>query len=209
MLVMEQIASPEKIEFWENLYQTKRTPWDLGKPAPPLQTFLKSPYAVAPGKMAVVGCGRGYECLLFAQNGFEVTGIDFAPSAIQETSKRLNEAGLLGTKGYLLQRNFFDIHEYFGYYDYVLEHCAFCAIEPSMRRTYAWTVRDLLKPGGKLISLWWLVPERKGGPPFPVHKDEIFDLFDGSFKIEIAYEPKDSVPERRGQEYLTILTKIR
>jgi hypothetical protein len=69
-------------------------------------------------------------------------------------------------------------------------------------------VRDLLKPGGKFISLWWLVPERKGGPPFHVHKSEIFDLFDKMFSIEIAYEPKDSVPERRGQELLTVMTKI-
>lgn len=205
---MEQKGTPEKIEFWENLYQSRRTPWDLGKPAPPLQTFLKSPYTVAPGKIAVMGCGKGYECLLFAQNGFEVTGIDFAPSAVEETTKRLHEAGLLGTKGYLLQRNFFDIHEYFGYYDYALEYCSFCAIEPSMRRTYAWTIRDLLRPGGKFIALWWLVPDRPGGPPFHVNKSEIFDLFGDAFSIEIAYEPKDSVKERAGQEYLTVMTKL-
>jgi SAM-dependent methyltransferase len=206
--MVEQKTAPEKIEFWENLYQTRKTPWDLGKPAPPLQTFLKSPYAVSPGRMAVLGCGKGFECLLFAQNGFEVTGIDFAPSAVEETTKRLHEAGLLGTKGYLLQRNFFDIHEYFGYYDYVLEHCSFCAIDPSMRRTYAWTIRDLLRPGGKFISLWWLVPDRPGGPPFPVHKGEIFDLFGHMFTVDIAYEPKDSVKERMGQEYLTVMTKM-
>lgn len=200
--------TPEKLEFWENLYQTKKTPWDLGKPAPPLATFLQSPYAMAPGKMAVLGCGRGHECVLFAQKGFQVTGIDFAPSAVAETTQRLSAAGCLGTSGFLLQKNFFDIHEYYGYYDYVLEHCAFCAIEPSMRRTYAWTVRDLLAPGGKFISLWWLVPEKKGGPPFHVHKSEIFDLFREHFSIDIAYEPKDSVAERRGQEYLTVMTKL-
>lgn len=200
--------APEKSEFWESLYQKKTTPWDLGKAAPPLETFLKSPYTLTPGRMAVLGCGRGHECLLFARHGFEVTGVDFAPSAVQETTLQLSQAGLLGTKGYLLQRNFFDIQDYFGYYDYVLEHCSFCAIEPSRRRSYAWTVRDLLKPGGKFIALWWLVPERAGGPPFHVHKGEIFELFKEDFKIDIAYEPKDSVNERRSQEYLTVMTKI-
>lgn len=204
---MEQKVKTDSIAFWENLYQTKKTPWDLGKAAPPLQTFLSSPYTVAPGKMAVLGCGRGHECVLFAKRGFEVTGIDFAPSAVQETSKRLHEAGLLGTNGFLLQKDFFDITEYFGYYDYVLEHCAFCAIDPSSRRTYAWTVRDLIRPGGKFIALWWLVPERAGGPPFHVNKSEIFELFDKTFDIEIAYQPQDSVADRKGQELLTVMTK--
>ena len=197
----------ENKDFWEALYQKKSTPWDLGKAAPPLVTFLKSPYAVPPGKIAVIGCGRGYECDLFARNGFEVTGVDFAPSAVQMTSKLLQDGGYLGKNAYMLERDFFEIHEYDGYYDYILEHCAFCAIDPSMRRTYAWTVRDLLRPGGKLISLWWLLPEKKGGPPFHVHKTEIFDLFGEHFDIEIVYEPQDSVPERKGQELLTVLIK--
>ena len=200
--------SPEKIEFWENLYQTKKTPWDLGQPAPPLQTFLKSPYAVPPGRIAVLGCGKGHECVLFAQHGFEVTGIDFAPSAVQETSRQLQAANCLGTNGYLLQRNFFDLHEYIGYYDYVLEHCSFCAIDPSQRRRYSFTVRDLLKPGGKFIALWWLLPDKKGGPPFQVDKSDIFELFKQWFSIDIAHQPQDSVKERRGQEYFTVMSKF-
>lgn len=205
---MEKTFTSEDREFWESLYQKKTTPWDLGKPAPPLATFLKSPYAVPPGRVLVVGCGRGHEVELFAKAGFEVTGIDFAPSAVQLTSQRLQESGHLGKNAFMLERDFFEIHEYDGYYDYVLEHCAFCAIEPTRRRTYAWTVRDLLKPGGKLIALWWLLPEKAGGPPYWVHKSEIFDLFGDDFRIDIAYQPQDSVPERRGQEFLTVLTKI-
>jgi len=200
--------TPEKLEFWENLYRTKKTPWDLGQPAPPLQTFLKSPYAVAPGRIAVLGCGRGHECVLFAKSGFEVTGIDFAPSAVAETSAQLAKANLLGTNGFLLERNIFDMHDYFAYYDYVLEHCSFCAIDPSQRQRYAWTVRDLLKPGGKFIALWWCLPERKGGPPFHVDKSEIFELFRRDFQIEISYVPQDSIKDRKGQELLTVMAKV-
>mgnify|MGYP003384731957 CR=1 FL=1 len=193
-------------EFWEELYLSGKTPWDLGKPAPPLVTFLSSPYAVPPGRMAVLGCGNGHECLMFAKAGFEVTGVDFSTNAVRSTTGKFHQAGLLGTKGYLLERDLFQMHEYDRYYDYVLEHCTFCAIEPSRRQTYAWTVKDLLKPGGKFIALWWLMPDRKGGPPFAVHKDEIFEVFDKLFKIEIAYQPQDSIKERQGQEYLTVMS---
>ena len=127
---------------------------------------------------------------------------------MQETVRKLDEGGCLGKTGFLLEQDIFGLNEYYGYYDYVLEHCLYCAIEPSRRRTYAWTVRDLLRPGGKMLALWWLVPERKGGPPFHVHKSEIFENFGDSFSIDIAYEPQDSVPERRAQELLTVMTRL-
>jgi len=193
-------------DWWEQLYQAKRTPWDLGKPAPPLVTYLKSPYAPQPGRIAVPGCGRGHDCLPFLASGFEVTGIDFAPSAVQATYQKFQQVGMSGTKGYLLERNVFDIHEYDNYYDYVLEHCFFPAIDPSRRRTYVYTIADLLKPGGKLIGLWWL-QESKSGPPFPLTKHDIYDLFDSRFTIDIAYAPNDSFPQRRDAELLTVMTK--
>ncbi|MBY0549129.1 MAG: methyltransferase domain-containing protein [Candidatus Obscuribacterales bacterium] len=201
-----RVYTVEDKEFWEGLYAGGKTAWDLGQPAPPLVTFLKSPYALKPGRMAVLGCGNGHECLMFAQAGFEVTGVDFSKSAIQSTTRKLHQAGLLGTKGYLLERDLFKMHEYDHYYDYVLDHCTFCAIDPARRQSYAWTVHDLLKPGGKFVSLWWVRPDRQGGPPFALHKSEIFELFDKKFKIEIAYEPQDSVKERKGQEFLTVMS---
>jgi len=191
--------------WWEQLYQAGRTPWDIGRAAPPLEAYLNSPYAVPPGKIAVLGCGSGHDCMLFASKKFEVTGVDFAPSAIQKTFEKFNKAGINGTNGFLLERDFFNIHEYDNYYDYVLEHCCFSAIDPSRRRTYFYTVRDLLVPGGKLIALWWIL-DKPGGPPFSVFKDELYALFDGMFTIDMAIVPTNSIPERKGQELLTVLT---
>jgi SAM-dependent methyltransferase len=208
---MQQAQQANKLtvddsEWWEQLYQAKKTPWDLGKPAPPLLTYLKSPYAVPPGKLAIPGCGNGHDCMPFLASGFEVTGIDFAPSAVRNTFQKFQQTGVAGTKGYLLERNIFDIHEYDGYYDYILEHCMFPALDPSRRRTYVYTLADLLKPGGKVIGLWWLM-ESKSGPPFPFTKHDIYELFDTRFNIEIAYAPNDSMPQRKNAELLTVMTK--
>jgi SAM-dependent methyltransferase len=193
-------------QWWEQLYQSGKTPWDLGKPSPPLVTFLKSPYAVAPGKVAVLGCGHGHDCMPLVQAGFEVTGIDFAPSACKSTLDKFQRAGVAGKKGYLLNRDVFDIHEYDGYYDCIVEHCFFPALDPARRRTYVMTVADLLKPGAKLIAVWWLF-EAQGGPPFSLSKDELYSLFDARFSIDIAYTPNDSVPQRRNSELITLMTK--
>jgi SAM-dependent methyltransferase len=200
-------VNPDSDEWWEYLYNSNTTPWELGDAAPPFKTFLSSPYAVPPGRMVVPGCGTGNEVVLFASQGFEVTGVDFCPSAVQATAQKLAAAGALGTKGFLLQRDFFSIHEYDRYFDYCLEHTCFCAIHPSRRRTYAMTVRDLLKPGGKLIALWWLL-NHKGGPPFAVDKNEIFDLFSSYFSLDLSFAPQDSVPERQGKELFTVMTRL-
>ncbi len=65
-----------KLDYWEQRYQEGRTGWDLGQPAPPFGHLLAQQDAPQPGKMAVLGAGRGENALLFADRGFEVTGFD-------------------------------------------------------------------------------------------------------------------------------------
>jgi SAM-dependent methyltransferase len=198
----------DNVEFWENLYQTNVTPWDLGQAAPPFKTFLDSPYAIPRGTIGVLGCGAGHECMLFAERGFEVVGIDFAPSAITATQQKFQSAGLLNKNAFVVQSDLFNLHHLNGRFDYILEHTCFCAIDPSKRRTYSYTVRDLLKVGGKLVALWWLL-EKSGGPPFSVDESEIFNLFKDDFRFDILHRPNDSVPDRQNKELFTVFTRMK
>ena len=69
-------------EFWENIYQSEVPPgWELGQPAPPFVSLLMGDSPPPPGRIAILGCGTGNEVALFATHGFEVVGVDFAPSA--------------------------------------------------------------------------------------------------------------------------------
>jgi SAM-dependent methyltransferase len=202
------VPTVEKVEFWEGLYQRSITPWELGTYTPPFKTFLDSPYKVPPGTVASLGCGTGHDSLLFAQYGFEVFAFDFAPSAVASTQAKFQQAGLLGKSAFVVQKDIFDLHEYKGKFDYVLEHVCFCAIHPARRKTYEFVVRDLLKPDGKLIALWWLLDRQGSGPPFSVSKSEIFDLFSPDFRFDIVHEPTDSVADRKGKELFTLMSRI-
>ena len=53
--------------------------WDLNGPTP---TFKKIASKLKPGKVIILGCGRGHDAITFAKLNFEVTAVDFAPSAI-------------------------------------------------------------------------------------------------------------------------------
>ena len=118
----DRALTVEDKDYWETLFKVGKTPWELNTFAPPLKTFLDSPYAVPPGTIAVLGAGTGHDAMLFARYGFTVVAIDFAPSAIKATEEKFKSAGILGKTGFLLERDIFSLHEYAQSFDYVLAH---------------------------------------------------------------------------------------
>ncbi len=105
---------------------------------------MTSPNAPKSGKIAVIGCGQGHDALLFAQHGLEVTGFDFAPSAIASAQKLSQSQGISCE---FLQGDIFDLDaEFPTSFDYVLEHTCLCAILPELRSKYVKIVHSLIKP---------------------------------------------------------------
>ena len=191
--------------FWEHLYEQDRAGWDIGAPTPPLANWLAGPDAPPAGlRVAVLGCGRGHEVLLFARAGHQVTGFDFAPSAVRATRARLAAAGLPGA---VEQADIFQLGpRWQAAFDLVVEHCCFCAIDPSRRPEYVTVVRDLLAPSGRLVALFY-AHGREGGPPFSTSSAEVERLFSPAFIVERLERARDSVPQRADQELFALLRK--
>jgi methyl halide transferase len=188
-------------EAWEQKYQESQDGWDLGCPAPPFSNLLASDKAPKLGRIAVLGCGGGHDALLFAMAGFDVVGFDFAPSAIDRASILAQEREL---NAQFLQRNIFDLVTEFPHgFDYVLEHTCFCAIDPTERSQYVQVVKNLLRPNGQLIALFF-THNRLGGPPFGVKPQEVLDEFAPYFDPIVFQPAQDSIERRQGEEYLAI-----
>ena len=75
--------------FWDNLYKENQFPWDLGGPTPVFRRLAQEGLLV-PGKMLVLGAGRGHDARLFASHAFEVTAVDFSAEAV-ELMKQYND----------------------------------------------------------------------------------------------------------------------
>lgn len=184
---------------WEQRYQDGKTGWDLGQPAPPFVTLLQSVAGLEPGRMAVLGAGRGHDALLFADRGFEVVGFDLAPSAIAAATQAAKDRKL---SAQFLQRDIFALEpEFAGQFDYVLEHTCFCAIAPELRPAYVKLVQWLLRPSGELLALFW-AHSMPGGPPFGATVTELQQRFGGQFETVTFELATNSVPSRQGTEYL-------
>lgn len=188
-------------EAWEEKYQSNGDRWNLGCPSPPFINLLASVNALKTGKMAVLGCGKGHDALLFAESGFDVVGFDFAPSAIAEATTTAKNRSI---SAQFLSRDILALDQEFSQsFDYVLEHTCFCAIDPSMRSQYVKIVKSILRPGGKLIGLFY-THNRPGGPPFGVKSQEVLDYFAQDFEPVIFQLAQDSIERRQGDEHLAI-----
>ena len=117
---------------WEQRYQTKDMPWEKGEPAPGLVDFLAAHPQLNRGTVLVPGCGTGHDARAWAKAGFDVTGYDLAPSAIQLCKEKTKAAGL--------EANFvignFLADEPPQLFDWVFEHTLFCAIAKERRDDY-------------------------------------------------------------------------
>jgi SAM-dependent methyltransferase len=196
------VNSPRK---WDENYESKTDGWDLGGPTPVFKQLISSRQLI-PGRMIVLGAGRGHDAREFARHGFQVTAVDFASQAVQEMHRLADPEAPVE----ILQQDIFALPEVLDQsFDYVLEYTCFCAIDPKRRAEYADVVTRLLKPNGIYIDLAFPLDGRKGGPPFAVTESEIMDLFqERSFKLVSREKPAESISPRRHAEELFIYQKV-
>ena len=184
-------------EFWEACYETDNDGWDLGGPTPFFQRIASE---IPKGKICVIGCGRGYDAVTFAKEGFDVTAIDFAEPAVLEARERARKANVSLS---VLRENIFDLpEELHGKFDYILEYTCFCAIGPERRFEYDRVVWQLLKPGGSLLGLFLPLDKEleEGGPPWGVDIIDLHKLFGLHWDLEEEEMPPESIEHRANRE---------
>jgi methyl halide transferase len=190
--------------FWDTAYREGDARWDLGTPSPVFACLLKSG-SLVPGKTCVVGCGRGHDAVLFAENGFAVTAVDFSSVAIQEASSRA--AGSRADIRWMNADLFSLPVSMDRTFQYVIEYVTYCAVDPARRSDYANAVARLLAPGGIFVALFFPVEPREDGPPFGVDREEVLRIFGPHLKLISSSIPTESVRPRLGREWLTLWVK--
>ena len=199
-------ASPGGAAAWDQRYRDGSDGWELGRPSPPLEVFLRSDGRAPqpPGCVLVPGCGRGHEATLLAELGFEVVGLDFSGEALAE-ARRLHGADRPGLRW--LQADLFDAQALTaaglgpGSLVGVVEHTCFCAIDPSQRPAYLAQVQRLLAPGGWLLGLFWCHP-RPGGPPWGSDPAALEQHLRAAGLLPELWEPARGSLEPRQDEWI-------
>jgi SAM-dependent methyltransferase len=155
-------------EFWQERFEKKETGWDRGATSPQLLAWLESG-ELKPCRIAVPGCGSGWEVAELVQRGFEVVGIDYTPAAVERTHAHLLSKGL---KAEVVQTNVLTYQPSIPF-DAIYEQTCLCAIHPDNWVEYSGQLRQWLQSDGSLFAAFMQMPRPPAleqgmivGPPY-------------------------------------------
>lgn len=186
---------------WNQNYSEGNTPWDKGRPSPPLAQWLSQ--NKLSGRVLLPGCGAGHDVAHLVSLGIDAIGLDIAPLAVERAKAsypQFAERFVLG-----------DLFAFRGEFDAMVEHTCLCALPPEWRTRYRDAAVSLLKPGGLLVGVFYINPDLdpgEAGPPFGISSDELTALFADRFEVIESYVPDVAFPGREGREMLRVLRKI-
>ncbi len=82
------------LELWDADYRAAHPPiWDIGHPADELQRVVASGQIHACRALDLC-CGSGNDAIYLARQGFDVTAIDVAPTALRQAQEKARRAGV-------------------------------------------------------------------------------------------------------------------
>jgi len=190
--------------YWTQRYRNKSTGWDVGYPTTPIKNYIDQ---LGDKTIAILipGAGNAYEAEYLFKNKFSnCKVIDISNAPLEAFKKRVP----LFPQKNVIQGDFF---EHQGAYDLILEQTFFCSFPPTAdnRNAYAKKAFELLKPGGKLVGLWFDVPLTTDmlKRPFGGTIDEYKSYFDPYFETIIFEKCYNSIPPRQGTELFGIFVK--
>ena len=198
---MKNVNDPD---FWEDIYKRNDIGWDLNGPTP---IFAKIANKLKPGRVIILGSGRGHDAIIFSKLNFEVTAVDFAPSAINYLEKLCKKNNV---KVNAIQSDIFSLGKYYdNYFDYIIEQTCFCAIDPKRREEYERLAFRILNSAGNLIGLWYPLDKaiEDGGPPWGVSRSILKNIFEKRWIVTKELFSELSVKKRKQREKLIIFKK--
>lgn len=170
------------MNFFNSAYEGT-PPWDIGRPQ---KEFIQlAADGEISGRVLDAGCGTGENSLYLAHLGFEVWGIDAAPSAIKKAKEKAKERGITvnflvsdALKLQLLQTKF----------DTVIDCGLFHVFSDEERPIFAASLSSALYPDGKYFMLCFSEHEPGTYGPRRVTQAEIRAAFSKGWKINYIRE---------------------
>lgn len=185
--------------YWNNRYINNEDSWDAGLITTPLKEYIDQ-LTNKNLKILIPGAGNGHEFDYLVTNGFKnVFVVDIAPTPLEKIRAKHPEF-----THQVLEEDFF---EHSNQYDLILEQTFFCALDPSLRESYAKKMHKLLNPNGKLSGLLFQFPLTEVGPPFGGSIEEYEKLFARYFQFKTFEPANNSIKPRSGRELFIIFEK--
>lgn len=145
----------------------------------------------------VVGCGLGDDAAALAERGYDVTGIDLAPTALRWARRRFRHLAIDWRRLDLLDADARAALE--GRFDLVVEVATVPYLPGVVREAAMDAIGRLAAPGGVLVVVTWLATGAKRsdatpGPPWGQAPSELAAYRSGGLvRLALEHPPRDTV----------------
>lgn len=168
------------LERWDRPYRGEGTPgWDVGRPSSNLKDLIEK-RTVTPCRALELGCGTGTNAVYLAQQGFDVSAIDIAPTALALAENKAQAAGV--TVRWLLA-NVLSAPR-IEPAEFIFDRGCYHGVRQVNAAGYVETLRKLSRPGTRVLILAGNAnEERHYGPP-RVTEEQLRQDFSADFYFE-------------------------
>jgi cyclopropane fatty-acyl-phospholipid synthase-like methyltransferase len=170
------------MDFFDSAYEGI-PPWDLGRPQREIIRLAEDGEII--GRVLDAGCGTGENAIYLAHLGFDVWGIDAAPSAIKKAKESANERGI--TVNFLVF-DALNLQSLRTKFDTVIDCGLFHMFTDEERPIFAASLSSALFPGGRYFMLCFSEHEPGSFGPRRVTQAEIRETFGRGWKINYIRE---------------------
>jgi cyclopropane fatty-acyl-phospholipid synthase-like methyltransferase len=138
---------------------------------------------LTPGRTLDLGCGTGANSVFLAGHGFDVTGVDFAPSALAKAARAAEAAGVRVT---FVEDDLTALRRVSGEFDLLVDYGTLDDLSARDRDRYVRNVIPLSRPGSRFLLWCFQWPPRRWDRwgLNPMAPGEVADRFGADFTIE-------------------------
>jgi cyclopropane fatty-acyl-phospholipid synthase-like methyltransferase len=167
---------------WDEAY-AGTPPWDIGRPQPVFQALAES--GALHGQVLDAGCGTGEHALMAAALGYEATGIDGSPVAIEMAREKARERGL---DVRFLVADVLSMASLAVRFDTILDMGLYHTFDDDQRVRYVENLRAVATAGARYLMLCFSDRQPGDTGPRRVSEQEIRRSFADGWRVD-AIEP--------------------
>ena len=166
---------------WDQTYREQTAPpWDTGFPSAQLRQLVESG-TVRPCRVLDLGCGTGTNAIYLAQKGFDATGVDISPVAVEKAQAKAQAAGV---KTDFVCSSVLELPDLGDLFGFVFDCGCFHVLEKTQRGAFVDQVVRVMRLGGVMFLLCGNSKEPLNPGPPTVSEEELRATFSRDFAIE-------------------------
>ena len=165
------------MDFFDSAYRGT-PPWDIGRPQKEFTELVRQ--GEINGSVLDIGCGSGENALFFAQEGFDVWGIDSSPLAIQKAQEKSQQRGL---PVHFQVLNALELAKLNRTFDTATDSGLFHTLSDEDRPLFVKNLAAVLSPNGTYFMLCFSDKEPAGYGPRRISEQEIRETFSDGWSI--------------------------